>query len=209
VTGESWDPAWEAFFRETAGNRYPDPAIVRFVARNFFSAADRSKVHILDLGCGSGAHVWFAAREGFRTYGIDGSPTAIALAAERLEREGLRADLRQGELRALPYAEACMDVVLDGAAIQHNGLSAIRTIIAEVLRVLKPGGRFFGTMVAEDSLGVSGRLRTHFFARAEFPDLFREFDDLSVGSVEYVAGHGGGRQKFWLVEARKPAAAGA
>ena len=97
-----------------------------------------------------------------------------------------------------------MDAVLDGAAIQHNPPDSIRVILRECLRVLKPGGRFFGTMVAEDSYGVSHSRRTHFFARDEFADYFRDFCELSVGSVEYINGDDIRSQKFWLVEARKP-----
>ena len=79
---------------------------------------------------------------------------------------------------------------MDGAAIQHNAPDTIRDILGEVLRVLKPGGRFFGTMVAEDSYGVSQSLRTHYFSREELAELFCSFCELSLGSVEYDAGEG-------------------
>jgi hypothetical protein len=61
----SWDPTWEQVFRVRDWARYPQEELIRFVAVNFYSAAERKKIKILDAGCGTGAGVWFIAREGF------------------------------------------------------------------------------------------------------------------------------------------------
>src|ERR1700730_11711421 len=96
LTENSWDPAWEKLFRAREWGRYPNEHLVRFVARNFYSAPDRTKVCILDLGCGQGPNTWYMAREGFSVSGIDGSQSALTQARDRLESENLKADLRVG-----------------------------------------------------------------------------------------------------------------
>ena len=58
------------------GGEYLSEHVIRFVARNYYNT-DRSKVRILDFGCGQGAHTWYLAREGFDTYAFDGSSSAI------------------------------------------------------------------------------------------------------------------------------------
>jgi tRNA G46 methylase TrmB len=45
--------------------KYPPEHVIRFVARNFYRVPDRKYVHLLEVGCGPGANVWFMAREGF------------------------------------------------------------------------------------------------------------------------------------------------
>src|SRR5580698_5080821 len=99
----TWDPVWEAIFRSKSWGKYPPEHVIRFVARSFFTAEDRSKVKLLEIGCGPGANVWFMAREGFSVCGIDGSATAIERATKRLATEGLMADLRVGDYAQLPW----------------------------------------------------------------------------------------------------------
>src|SRR5262249_61470196 len=93
----SWDPVWEDIFRSSDWGKYPPEELIRFVARNYFRAPDRKQVKILEVGCGTGANVWFAAREGFDAYGIDGSPTAIRKAEQRFQKEGLTATWKVGD----------------------------------------------------------------------------------------------------------------
>ena len=47
--------------------------------------------------CEAGNNLWFAAREGFRGAGTDGSPSAIEYASKRLADEGLTGDLHAGD----------------------------------------------------------------------------------------------------------------
>ena len=68
----TWDENWEKFYKNFSGNRYPEPILIRLIAKNFFRIKTRKKIKILDLGCGEGANLWFLAREGFDAYGIDG-----------------------------------------------------------------------------------------------------------------------------------------
>jgi SAM-dependent methyltransferase len=78
----------------------------------------RSDVRVLELGCGTGNNLWFAAREGFQVCGLDASATAVAFARERLEAEGLTADVRVGDFtQKLPYPDAFFDFIIDRAAL--------------------------------------------------------------------------------------------
>jgi len=151
----SWDSTWEQVFQTHDWGRYPPEELIRFVARHFFSVADRRQVKILEVGCGPGANIWFLAREGFDVYGIDGSPTAIEKAERRLRQEGLKAHLRVGDIVSLGdfYPSSAFDAVVDVACLQHNDRQAIQIIMGQIVSVLKQNGKLFSMMLAAGSYG--------------------------------------------------------
>jgi 2-polyprenyl-3-methyl-5-hydroxy-6-metoxy-1,4-benzoquinol methylase len=103
------DPIWEEKFQTEEWGKYPPERVIRFVARNFYASPDRQAIRLLDAGYGPGACTWYMAREGFRVAGIDGSPTAIKRANERLRTEGLSADLQVGDYVVLPWPDEFFD----------------------------------------------------------------------------------------------------
>jgi SAM-dependent methyltransferase len=90
---------------------------------------------LLDIGCGSGLALSMAAQRGARVSGIDIAPTLLAVARERVPD----ADLREGGLDSLPFADTSFDVVLSVNALQFAADPA--SALMEVHRVLRPGGR--------------------------------------------------------------------
>jgi SAM-dependent methyltransferase len=139
----TFDPIWEtAIYSEGHHlNRYPYDFVVSFVFRHA-PARPRNSVSILEVGCGVGNNLWFAAREGFSVCGIDGSSSAIAHARRRFADEGLEADLRVGDFGSLPFADESVDLAIDRGALTCASFTAASQAIAEIRRVLKPGGSF-------------------------------------------------------------------
>ena len=149
----TFDPAWEAKYRDNPAyrNRYPWSCIVSFVMSWAPRDRPRADVHVLEVGCGAGNNLWFCAREGFASAGIDGSASAIDYAKDRFAQEGLRADLRVGDFGALPFASHSFDLCIDHAALSHTTSDGVRRAIAEIHRVLKPGGLFFLNLYSDRS----------------------------------------------------------
>jgi len=201
-TPNSWDTLWDTFYQQSSGNQYPEAHIIRFVAKNFYGMADRSKVNILDLGCGGGCHLWYLAREGFSAHGVDGSPTAIDAARAKLDREGVQADLHVCDFTTLPFSDNSMDGVIDAASIQHNGMDAFHRIVKEVCRVLKPGGRFYGALIAHSRDLSDTSFSTHFFSKDELKEIFSPFEKVSIDETGYSEDDGQRSIRFWLVEAQ-------
>lgn len=201
----SWGPVWEKIFSSREWGRYPEISVVRFIAKNFYSLShkDRYKIKILDLGCGTGNHVWYLAREGFRAHGIDGSKTAIKFAKKKLGQEGLKAEFVADDIIRLPYRDNFFDAVIDSAAIQHNRLRDIGIIIHEVYRVLKPEGRIFSMLVAKDESLKLGFGQVHFFNKREIYKLFAYFPELIINYYQHTRGANHHVHKSWLVEAKK------
>lgn len=223
----SWDPVWENVYRSRAWGQYPGEDVIRFVKRRFSQAVDASAVRVLEVGCGSGANLWFMAREGLCVHGVDRSETAVRLARERLDREctGWRdcgAKVELGDLLALPYEDGYFDFVLDVVAVCYCGFEEAQSAYAELARVTKRGGSLFSRTFARGCWGegtgepagrggwvcAEGPLKelgaTRFTDAGEVPELFRGW---SLASVEHsMLTMDGGRHEIrhLLVEGTKP-----
>jgi SAM-dependent methyltransferase/alkylhydroperoxidase family enzyme len=89
--------------------------------------------HLLDVACGAGLAVELAGLRGARCAGIDASARLVAVARDR----NPDADLRVGDMNALPWSDQTFDVVTSFRGIWGTTPGAV----AEVHRVLAPGGR--------------------------------------------------------------------
>jgi ubiquinone/menaquinone biosynthesis C-methylase UbiE len=99
---------------------------------------------ILDVGCGTGdVTIPARVRAGMNghAYGIDPAPEMIAVAQEKAKRKHIEIDFRVGVIEALPFPDSSMDVVTSSLMMHHlNDELRVRGL-AEIYRVLKPGGR--------------------------------------------------------------------
>lgn len=97
---------------------------------------------VCDVGFGPGmvlARI-LASHPCWRGYGVDISPACLDYARRLLTRYGVsdRAELRVGDVRQLPYTDSFFDVVIANEVLEH--IPDPQTGLAEIVRVLKPGG---------------------------------------------------------------------
>jgi SAM-dependent methyltransferase len=112
------------------------PYLQRLIRQHF--PTDRSAA-ILEVGCGSGALVYFSRRAGYLNMeGVDLAPDQIAL-AKRLGVSGVRLGDAIETLK--DTTTASLDVVVAFDLIEHLTDDFLLRFIDEVSRVLKPGGR--------------------------------------------------------------------
>jgi SAM-dependent methyltransferase len=98
---------------------------------------------LVDLACGAGGPgLWAAKASGARLLGIDLSPMAVKRASERAQHLGMggRATFKQGTFEATGLDSASADAVMTVDALQYAPDKA--KALAEVARILRPGGRF-------------------------------------------------------------------
>jgi SAM-dependent methyltransferase len=88
---------------------------------------------LLDVACGSGLAIELAGLRGATCAGIDASSRLVAVARDR----NPRSEIRIGDMHDLPWEEATFDVVTSFRGIWGTTPKAV----AEVYRVLRPGGR--------------------------------------------------------------------
>ena len=100
-----------------------------------FDAADVAQgTALLDVGCGAGLALTLADKRGAKVSGLDAASALVAIAKSRLPG----ADIRVGEIEALPFADGAFDVVTGFNSFQY---AADRVhAMAEAKRVARTGG---------------------------------------------------------------------
>jgi len=102
---------------------------------------------VLDLGCGLG-NILIALAERIHfahpPAGVDVSPDLIRIGEREIAQAGLggRISLQVAPATRLPFEEGAFDVVLTSHVLKHLDDEALLTSLREVVRVLRPGGRF-------------------------------------------------------------------
>src|SRR5246127_1617212 len=174
----------------------PHPAVAALVP----VLKARSAQHVLDLGCGVGRHALFFAEHGFAVEAIDGAAAGLDFACREAAVRGLRLSLRQAGADALPFADKSFDYVLSWNVIFPGTLGDVGRRLAEIWRVLKPGGLFQGTMlskrdaqfgrgraIAPDTFirGSAPKAHPHYYCDfAGLAALFAGFEPLSLTQEE-------------------------
>jgi ubiquinone/menaquinone biosynthesis C-methylase UbiE len=90
---------------------------------------------VLDAACGTGRYAAYLAGRGHRVIGVDRSPDMLAKARQKLPES----DFREGDLEALPLEAESVDAAVCALAMVH--LAEVDRAVAELTRVVRPGGR--------------------------------------------------------------------
>ena len=100
--------------------------------------APRPGERALDLACGTGDIAFRLAAPGARVCGLDITPRMLQL-ARRKSASGA-CTWTAGDMTALPFADATFDIVTTGYGLRN--VPDLDAAVAEIARVLRPGGRF-------------------------------------------------------------------
>lgn len=134
---------------------------------------------VLDVGCGTG-EVTLRAKQRAKhghVYGIDPAPEMIAVARKKAARKGLEIDFRVGVIEALPFGDSSIDVVTSSLMMHHLPDDLKMRGLAEIYRVLKPGGR----LLIADFMRPTGAFLNHLFiAFTRHQRLQKGVEDLQV-----------------------------
>ncbi len=130
---------------------------------------------LVDIGTGTGRIVELFAQQADAAIGIDRSPEMLRVARGKLTSAGLAGwELRQGDIMALPLDPSSADTLVLHQVLHY--LPAPETAIAELARIVRPGGRILivdfaphaheelRTQDAHARLGFSDDQIAHWFA---------------------------------------------
>jgi ubiquinone/menaquinone biosynthesis C-methylase UbiE len=144
----SWDVVWQG----AIDDRPPDldaPTLDNDIDRlkvEFLKPVLPQSGRALEVGCGSArllARVGRAAS--LELFAVDASSKALEVSQATAAMIGIPINARQGNADALPFDTGSFDVVLSGGLLEH--FEDPQPILAEMVRVLRPGGVFYADVV--------------------------------------------------------------
>jgi SAM-dependent methyltransferase len=184
---------WEKIYKtDPIVHPEPRPVVIRFTEllreHNLSSA--------LDLGCGTGRHLVYMAKNGLHLTGTDNAPSGLSLTRQWLNEEGLRANLVLSDMRrSLPFASGFFDALVSTQVIHHALLSEVLGTAREIERVVRPGGMILVSVPARKAImedspeqeiiepntfvptsGSEKGLPHHLFTPEEFREAFPNFE---------------------------------
>jgi SAM-dependent methyltransferase len=182
VTGsaERWGPLWGA--RPTDWALSEDQQVPTYVEALSRVGLEPGQL-VLDIGCGVGAFLRLVTDRDARAFGLDASEALLEVARRRLPD----ADLRVGEMEALPYDDATFDLVtgFNSFFFANDIVAALR----EAGRVAKPGApvviQVWGPHERNDLEEVKAIIRPYFPPRPA--DAPAEPDYSKPGVLEDIA----------------------
>jgi SAM-dependent methyltransferase len=146
------------------------------------AAANRTRLLLLDCGCGTGANLDLLDRFG-RAYGFDLSDVGL-----RIGRAAGRRRLARGSVAAAPFPAASFDIVTSFDVLYSLPDPEERDAIAEMFRVLKPGGFAVVNVAAMEVLRGDHSVLSHEIRRYSRGDLRRRLEatGFSVERITYT-----------------------
>jgi SAM-dependent methyltransferase len=137
------DPAgfWESLFTEFDAETYDfSRSRPSDVLAGFCETYLQPGVTILDLGCGGGRNAHYLARNGYQVYGLDVAQGAVEFCRKRFARYHLPGTFKQGSFEHIPFPDDYFAAVICIAVLDHATLQSAQAAVAEIRRVLEPGG---------------------------------------------------------------------
>lgn len=121
------------------------PFLTRYVAMKGLKGKK-----VLDIACGTGVLTEQFVRMGADVTAIDLTPKAVELTKKRLALYGLQATVLEADAQLLPFPDDTFDFVCAWGCLMH--MPETERAIAEIHRVLKPGGRVLAMMYHKNSV---------------------------------------------------------
>jgi SAM-dependent methyltransferase len=148
----------------------------------------------IDLGCGAGNYAIYLAGMGFDVTGVDGSPTAIAIARESAEGKGVSCNFIVADLLGdLHEVEGQFDFGYDWELLHHIMPRNRETYVKNVSTLLNPGATYLSVCFSEDDpqFGGRGKIREtpigtvlYFSSESELRELLSPY--FTIGELKTI-----------------------
>ena len=185
--------ASDSYFNDIEERRYR----THYHLPELFESMDGTDQRLLEVGCGIGVDSIQLAKRGFQVTAVDLTENALAVARQFAARREATVDFRLGNAEGLDFPDESFDAVYSFGVLHHT--PDIERSVAEVHRVLRPGGRAYVMLYHRNSLVnlMHWALRLPYesprdrkdhcpvvytFSRSGVRELFRDFASVEVHS---------------------------
>ena len=165
--------------------RNPQQETLDFI--QFLKNKKIKQCNVLDIGCGGGRHVIAFAKEGFDSYGIDFSRTAISLAELDANDKNVKVHLKAGDILTTKYKDNLFDIIHDSGCLHHMQKKYWKPYLNIIKHALKSKGYYKLFCFSINTNFLTGKKITkeknwinhkghysHFFTKEEIKELFQK-----------------------------------
>jgi ubiquinone/menaquinone biosynthesis C-methylase UbiE len=149
---------------------------------------------VLDICCGSANNAIYLAKQGFKCYGIDISPTAIGYGKEKIKEEGIGCTLTTANALELPFPDSIFTLVFDRGCFHTIEPEDRNLFIKGVYRVLKPSGKY--QLICFAAKDHSGFKAPYSFTKKEIRCLFSP--RFKIHHMREISGEKEGFTRYFL-----------
>lgn len=142
----TWDDIYKSY--KTRGEIWAtldgkiDPYFLDFLGTHSFPTAS-----VLDIGCGEGKYLAALQSLGWDVHGVDSSPTAVAMAKIRLNKNE---EIKIGDMLTLGHVDTTYGLIMSINAIHHGRKEDVMSLLGRLSDMLLPGGWLFFTVLDWD-----------------------------------------------------------
>ena len=146
---------WDKIFKSKRWGKYPAEDLVRFITKNFQKTKKKSKINILEIGCGPGGNLCYFAKEGFSIYGLDFSKVAIQKAKITLDREypNWKGKLINADIMSFNLSKNKFDAIIDNEVSCCSSIDQTIELYQRLSKSLKKKGKVFLRSFSTNSFG--------------------------------------------------------
>jgi len=169
---------------------------LRFIT--LIEATDFVQKHVLDIRCGTGKYLSFLEEKGFRTDGIDSSPTAVEMTKKILSAQS---NIQVANMFEFAYPEKTYDLIVSISTLHHGRKAEVAMAMQKIYSSLVSGGIAYVTLPNFDVSRAKETFRDHtqiepgtyspnsgpeeglphsFYIESEVRDLFKLFENVSL-----------------------------
>lgn len=113
---------------------------------------------VLEVGCGPGWALKRLAQAAGREGTVCGIDLTLGMLREASRKVPRRVAFARADAAALPFGDGAFDVVFSSFVLELIPTPEIPSVLAEILRVLKPGGRFAAVTLSRESPNIATRV---------------------------------------------------
>jgi len=199
---------WENFHHSKGSTQtaleWPDEYVVR-AAKRWLN--DESIKNILDLNCGGGRHSALLAQFDLNVFSSDLSMTALNQAKGLLKKRGANSNLINANSLILPFKSSFFDAVVFWRALHVFQRDDIPKVIAEIQRIIKPGGYILFSTRSNRNIYNQNRVGkvVPFPTDLSIDQIYEACSGLEVLNVElseHTSNDRALRDSYWIVYAK-------
>ncbi|MBP8017157.1 class I SAM-dependent methyltransferase [Candidatus Gracilibacteria bacterium] len=140
------------YHNSNSEQNFPNEEMCRFLSRCFSNIHDKSKIRVLEVGCGQGANLIYLESDGFDTYGIDISEEGIKKLINIFKKHiNKKPNVFCQNMEKTNFESNYFDVVIDIFSSFCLNETQFNRFIVELHRILKRDGLYFSFTPSKNS----------------------------------------------------------